>query len=75
MYVALNNLLSRTFSNYLISVIKSTSTQDGNLVKVFSGEKKQNGDCNVRNFRRFLFGMSPDVPTVKVCGLTSDFKL
>ena len=28
--------------------------------------KRQNGECNVRNFRRFLFGMSPDVPAFKV---------
>ena len=28
--------------------------------------KEQNGDFNVRYFRRFLFGMSPDVPTLKV---------
>ena len=30
---------------------------------------------DVRNFRRFLFGMSPDVPAFKVCVFTSDFKL
>ena len=36
--------------------------------------KKQNGDCNVGTFRRFHFGMSPDVPAFKVCVLTSDFK-
>ena len=34
----------------------------------------QNGECNVRNFRRFLFGMSPDVPAFRVCVFTSDFK-
>ena len=37
--------------------------------------KKQSGDCNVRNFRWFLFGMSSNEPTVKDCVLTSDFKL
>ena len=36
-------------------------------------EKKQNGDRNVRNFRRFLFGMSPKVSPVKVRVLTNDF--
>ena len=36
--------------------------------------RKQNGDFNVRNFRWFLFGMSPDLPTVKVHILTSVFK-
>ena len=36
--------------------------------------KKQNGESNVRNFRRFLFGMSLDVPALKVHVLTSDFK-
>ena len=37
-------------------------------------EKRQNGDCNVRNFRRFLFGMrlDVDVPAFKVRVLTSD---
>ena len=34
--------------------------------------KRQNDECDVRNFRRFLFVMSPDVPAFKV--LTSDFK-
>ena len=28
--------------------------------------KKQNGECKVGNFRRLLFGMSPDVPAFKV---------
>ena len=36
--------------------------------------KRQNGECNVRNFRRFLFGMSPDIPAFKVCFFTSDVK-
>ena len=30
---------------------------------------------NVGNFRGHLFGMSPDVPTVKFGMLNSDFKL
>ena len=34
--------------------------------------KKQTGDCNVSKFTLFLFGMSPDVPPVKVFVLTSD---
>ena len=55
--------------------VDTKNTQDGNLVNIFSwGKKKQNSDCNVRTFRRFLFGMSPDVPIVKVCVLTGDFK-
>ena len=28
--------------------------------------KRQNGECNIRNFKRFLFGMSPDIPAFKV---------
>ena len=33
------------------------------------------GDCNVRNFRRFLFGMCPDEPSFKVrLLLASDLK-
>ena len=35
--------------------------------------KRQNGECNVRN-KRFLFGMSPDVPAFKVHVFTSDSK-
>ena len=31
----------------------------------------QNFECN---FRRFLFGMNPDVPAFEVCVFTSDFK-
>ena len=36
--------------------------------------RRQNGECNVRSFREFLFGMSPDVPAFKVHIFTSDFK-
>ena len=35
--------------------------------------RKQNDDCNARNFRWLLFGMSPDV-ALKVRVLTSDSK-
>ena len=31
-------------------------------------------NVNVRNFRRFLFGMRPDVPAFNVHVFTSDFK-
>ena len=41
--------------------VDAKSTQDGNLVKTFLW-KKANGECNVRSFRRFFFGMSSDVP-------------
>ena len=37
-------------------------------------KREQNGNFNVLNFRRFLFGMSPDVPTVKVRVFASDLK-
>ena len=37
--------------------------------------KRQNGDCNVRNFRWFLFGMSPGVPAFKVRVFTSDYNI
>ena len=40
-----------------------------------TNKQKQNGECNVRNLRRFLFGMSADVPAFKVRVFTSDFKL
>ena len=36
--------------------------------------ERQNGECNVRNFRRFLFGMSHDVLAFKAPVSTSDFK-
>ena len=40
-------------------------------------DKRQNGECNVRKFRRFLFGMSPDVPAfkVRVLQVTLNFEL
>ena len=37
-------------------------------------EKGKNGDCDVTNFRRFLFGMSPDVLTFKFHAFTGNFK-
>ena len=36
--------------------------------------RRHNDECNVRKFRRFLFGMNPDVPAFKVRVLTSDFE-
>ena len=36
--------------------------------------RRQNGECNVRHFRGFLFGMSPDVPAFEVRVFTSEFK-
>ena len=38
--------------------------------------RRQNDDCNVKNFKRFLFGMSHDVLEfkVRVYTCTSDFK-
>ena len=50
------------------------NTQDGILVKVFQWEKKRNVDLNAKNLKRFLLGMSPDVPAFKAPVLTSDFK-
>ena len=35
---------------------------------------RRNGECNIRNFRQFLFGMSHDVPAFKVHVFTSDFR-
>ena len=37
---------------------------------------RQNGECNVRNFRWFLFRMTPDpnIPVFKVRNFTSDIK-
>ena len=43
-------------------------------LNIFFSMKRQNGECNVRNFRRVLFGMSPDVPAFKARVFTSDFK-
>ena len=39
----------------------------------YKKKKSQNGECNVRNFRRFFFGMSFDVPAFKVRMFASDF--
>ena len=36
--------------------------------------KWQNSERNVRSFKRFLFGMSPDVSAFKVRVFTSDIK-
>ena len=36
--------------------------------------EKKNEKCNVRNFRRFLFCMSPDIPAFRVLVFTSDFE-
>ena len=36
--------------------------------------RRQNGKCNVRNFKQFLFGMSPDVPAFKGHIFTSDVR-
>ena len=35
--------------------------------------EKQNGESNVTNFRRFLFGVSPEVPAFKAGVFPSDF--
>ena len=36
--------------------------------------KRQNGECYARNFRWFLFGVSPDVWAFEVGIFTNDFK-
>ena len=37
--------------------------------------KRQNGECNVCNVRRFLFGMSPDVPAFQVRSVRMKMKV
>ena len=37
-------------------------------------EKKENGKCNVRSFRRLFFRMSCNVPAFKVLVSPSDFE-
>ena len=49
------------------------NNQDGHSICFFFLIKRLNGECNVRNFRLFLFGMSSDVPAIKVCVFISDF--
>ena len=69
-------MLKWTFWSASDSFIKSSwfqSTQDGHPVWVFFLMKKSNGKYKIRNFRRFLFGMSPAVPAFKVFDFTSDF--
>ena len=61
-------------SDGFIKSSRFQSTQDGNSVWVFFLIKDKMAKCNVRNCRRFLFGMSPDVLAFKVLVFTSDFK-
>ena len=42
-------------------------------IEYFS-DKMQNGECIVRNFKRFLLAVIPDVPAFKVLGFASDFE-
>ena len=46
-------------------------------VWVFFLIKRQNGEIYIRNFRQFLFGMSPDVPAFKflIVHVTLNFEL
>ena len=60
-------------NDYILKYILQ-STQYSNLIKVTFIRKWQNGECNVRNFRRFFFGMSSDVPAFKVRVFASDFE-
>ena len=50
---------------------KLQSIQDGNLVKVFLWEKGKMANVI---FRRVFFGMSSDVPALKVSVFASDFE-
>ena len=51
---------------------------DSNVLRMamyFDEKKNQNGECNVRKFRRFsFFRMSSDVPAFKVPIFANDFK-
>ena len=53
---------------------KFLSTYNSNIFGIFFLIKMQDGDCNVRNFRRFLFGMRHVVQAFKVSVFASDFK-
>ena len=43
----------------------------------YCSDQRQTDECNVRNTRQFLFGMSPDIPAFKVLVLqvTLNFEL
>ena len=65
-YVQMNH-----FEAYLIlssRVVDSTVLRMDIQFEYFFSDKKENGECNVRNFRRFLFSMSPDSPSATFCG-------
>ena len=64
------------FEVHLIVSSREVDSKDSGWppnLSIFS-DKRQNGKCNVRNFRFLSFGVSPDVLAFKVRVLTSDFK-
>ena len=50
-------------------------SENGHSFQYFFFQIRQNGKCNVINFKWFLLVMTPDVPAFKVAIFTSDFKI
>ena len=55
-------------NHFEVHLMASSRVADSKVLRMaiqfqhFFTIKRQNGKCNVRNFRQLLFGMSPDVP-------------
>ena len=58
-----------------LRVVSSKVLRMAIQIQYFFIIKRQYGDCKVRNFRLFLFGINPDVPAFKVLDFTGDFKI
>ena len=61
-------------SDDFIKSSRFQSIQDGLFSLSIFPIKRHNDGYVDGSFRRFLFGMSPDIPAFKVSGFTSDFK-
>ena len=69
--VSLGEVDSKALS---MAILMHSKVCEPNSMWQYFYEKWQNGECNVRNFRRFFFGMSSDVPEFKIHDFASDFE-
>ena len=71
-------LTNSKMNHFVAHLMVSSRVLDSKVLRIaiqfqyFFLIRRQNGECNVRNFRRFLFGMSLDVPAFKVHVFTRD---
>ena len=65
------------FEAYLKSFLQEVYSTKFTMAISFKyfDQKKQNVDFNVKAFRQVLFGMNPDVISIQICVLASDFEL